>query len=54
MNKKQIWKPGNMLYPVPAVMVSGNDLFRPCDGVDFRASGEVFVLYDRRDGRVCD
>ena len=25
MNKKQIWKPGNMLYPVPAVMVSCGD-----------------------------
>lgn len=22
MDKKQVWKPGNMLYPVPAVMVS--------------------------------
>ena len=22
MEKKQIWKPGNMLYPVPVVMVS--------------------------------
>lgn len=22
MDKKQLWKPGNMLYPVPAVMVS--------------------------------
>lgn len=25
MEKKQIWKPGNMLYPVPAVMVSCAD-----------------------------
>lgn len=25
MDKKQIWKPGNMLYPVPAVMVSCGD-----------------------------
>lgn len=25
MEKKQIWKPGNMLYPVPAVMVSCGD-----------------------------
>lgn len=24
-DKKQIWKPGNMLYPVPAVMVSCGD-----------------------------
>lgn len=25
MDKKQVWKPGNMLYPVPAVMVSCAD-----------------------------
>jgi len=25
MEKKQVWKPGNMLYPVPAVMVSCAD-----------------------------
>lgn len=25
MEKKQIWKPGNMLYPVPVVMVSCGD-----------------------------
>lgn len=25
INKKQIWKPGNMLYPLPAVMVSITD-----------------------------
>ena len=25
MEKKQSWKPGNMLYPVPAVMVSCGD-----------------------------
>ena len=26
-NKKIVWKPGNMLYPVPAVMVSVADFF---------------------------
>ncbi len=26
-NKKIVWKPGNMLYPVPAVMVSMADFF---------------------------
>ena len=25
MTEKQIWKPGNMLYPVPAVMVTVQD-----------------------------
>lgn len=31
MEKKQLWKPGNMLYPVPAVMVS-------CAGKDGKAN----------------
>ena len=53
--KKQVWKPGNMLYPVPAVMVScGNkngekNLLRPCDGVDFGAPGEIFLCDDSGD-----
>ncbi len=25
-NRKQVWRPGNMLYPLPAVMVSVSDL----------------------------
>ena len=25
MTEKQVWKPGNMLYPVPAVMVTAAD-----------------------------
>lgn len=31
MDKKQVWKAGNMLYPVPAVMVScaGRDGRKP-------------------------
>ena len=53
--KKQVWKPGNMLYPVPAVMVScGNkngekNLLRPCDGGDFGAPGEIFLFDDSGD-----
>ena len=62
--KKQVWKPGNMLYPVPAVMVScgnkngekniitiagGHNLLRPCDGVDFGAPGEIFLCDDSGD-----
>lgn len=57
--EREFWKPGNMLYPVPAVMVScrragehpniltiawaGNDLFRSGYGIDFCAEGTVFL-----------
>ena len=59
---KQIWKPGNMLYPLPAVMVSvadkegnpniyrgvgGNGLHKPADGFDFRETRAVFLSHDR-------
>ena len=60
--KKQVWKPGNMLYPVPAVMVScGNKNGEKniitiawagticCDGVDFDAPGEIFLFDDSGD-----
>ena len=55
--KKQEWKPGNMLYPVPAVMVScgregetpnngsvgRHDLQRSGDAFHFRSPGAVFL-----------
>ena len=57
--EREFWKPGNMLYPVPAVMVScrragerpnhsydcmgRNDLFRSGYGIDFCAEGTVFL-----------
>ena len=41
---KQIWKPGNMLYPLPAVMVS---VHKPADGFDFRETRAVFLSHDR-------
>ena len=57
---KQSWKPGNMLNPVPAVMVSvadeahrpniitvAYDLHQPADGVDFDPSVAVFLRYYR-------
>ena len=58
---KQIWKPGNMLYPLPAVMVSvadkegnpniitvaWNSLHKPADGFDFRETRAVFLSHDR-------
>ena len=54
---KQSWKPGNMLNPVPAVMVSvaqhhhGSvgryDLHQPADGVDLGPSVTVFLRYYR-------
>ena len=59
---KQIWKPGNMLYPLPAVMVSvadkeGNPNIitvawrersaQTADGFDFRETRTVFLSHDR-------
>ena len=49
---KQIWKPGNMLYPLPAVMVSvadkeGNPNIITADGFDFRETRAVFLSHDR-------
>ena len=56
---KQIWKPGNMIYPLPAVMVScqeggretkhhhggvdGNRLYQPADGLYFGKTAALFV-----------
>lgn len=61
---KQIWKPGNMVYPLPAVMVSTGDkkrkseysdgsvdrncLYESCNGIHISASGTLFLSYDRR------
>ena len=60
---KQIWKPGNMLYPLPAVMVSvadkegnpniitvawaGTVCTNSADGFDFRETRAVFLSHDR-------
>ena len=66
---RQTWKAGNMLYPLPAVLVSvadragrsnvftgmdGDDLFRSAHGVHIRQTGTLFLPYDRGDGRICD
>ena len=53
---KQVWKPGNMLYPVPAVMVTtgdgngiddermdGNHQFRSTDGIDLCTKVKIFT-----------
>ena len=49
---KQIWKPGNMIYPLPAVMVSCqregekpniNRLYQPADGLYFGKTAALFV-----------
>ena len=34
---KQVWKPGNMLYPVPAVMVTTGD------GIDLSTKVKIFT-----------
>lgn len=67
---KQHWKPGNMLNPVPAVMVSVTDkegksniitccmgrygMYESANGVDLRASVTLFLSDSGRDRRVCD
>ena len=58
---KQVWKAGNMVYPLPAVMVSTADkegntniftcmdrncMYKSGDGIHFRKTGKIFVSYD--------
>ena len=66
---KQTWKPGNMLYPLPAVMVSVTDgkgeddiitvawtgtiCTQSSDGLYFSKTGASFLSHDKRDRRVC-
>ena len=65
---KQTWKPGNMLYPLPAVMVSvtdgeGNDniitvvgwhrVYQPANGKHLRSSHQIFLRYDLQDKGIC-
>ena len=49
---KQIWKPGNMIYPLPAVMVSCQregekpniiTVYQPADGLYFGKTAALFV-----------
>ena len=60
---KELWKPGNMLYPLPAVMVSLADqeghpniitLAWVGTGIDLRATGAIFLSDSEGDRRVCD
>lgn len=64
------WKPGNMLYPLPVVMVSvadeegkdniitvawaGTVCTQSAYGVYFCTTGTIFLLYDKRNRRICD
>ncbi len=66
---KQIWKPGNMLYPLPAVMVSTadksgrsniitvawdrNSMYESGDAVYICKTGTIFVQSFERQRRVC-
>lgn len=66
---KQTWKPGNMLYPLPAVMVSVTDGKGEDDIITVAwtgtictnppmvyisvKTGAVFLSHDKRDRRVC-
>ena len=65
---KQTWKPGNMIYPLPAVMVStadkernsniltvawtGNRVHESSYGVYIRPAGAIFLSHDKRERRV--
>ena len=66
---KQTWKPGNMLYPLPAVMVSVTDGKGEDDIITVAWTGTIctnppmvyisvrpgasFLSHDKRDRRVC-
>lgn len=66
---KEIWKAGNMLYPVPPVLVScrnkkgesnlltvawaGADLQYPSDAVHLRSGGALLASDDCGERRVC-
>ena len=68
--KKQEWRAGNMLYPLPAVLVSAadgkgrdnlitiawarNGLYQSSHGVSLCAAGAVFVCDAEGDGRIRD
>ena len=55
---KELWKPGNMVYPLPAVMVSCADkeghyncmdrdnLYKSGNVIYIRASDEIFLSFD--------
>ena len=63
---KQTWKPGNMIYPIPAVMVSVTDgkgqddiitvawtgtiCTNPSDGLYFSKTGAFFLSHDKETG----
>ena len=64
---KQTWKPGNMIYPIPAVMVSVTDgkgqddiimdryhLYQSSDGLYFSKTGAFFLSHDKRNRRIRD
>ena len=63
---KQTWKPGNMLYPLPAVMVSVTDgkgeddiitvawTGTICTNPPMVYTGAFFLSHDKRDRRVCN
>ena len=58
---RQIWKPGNMLYPLPAVMVSTADKEGNSNIITIAWTGTVctnpamvYISVDKRKRGVCD
>lgn len=67
---KQLWKPGNMLYPLPVVMVSladpgrppqyyhaglgRNRMYQSAHGVDLRTPREIFLSDPKGERRIRD
>ena len=43
---KQVWKPGNMVYPLPAVMVSVGTESGETNIIHFRKTGKTFLSND--------
>ena len=55
---KQLWKPGNMIYPLPAVMVSVTDGEGHDNIITVAWTGTVCtnpaMAYDPENRRICD
>lgn len=67
---KEIWRPGNMLYPLPSVLVTvaddeGNDnvltvawtgtvCSDPGNGLRFSKTFKILTSYDKRNRGICN
>ena len=56
---KQDWKPGTLIYPLPAVLVScggmdRNHLYQSADVLHFCSSRTSFLSYYKKEYGICD